>query len=58
MLTNMFDWLSQRLALGQRAATATEYAIIAAILAAALYGVVSGVGHGESNTFQTAASEL
>jgi Flp pilus assembly pilin Flp len=47
-----------RLALCQRAATATEYAIVAAVIASVLYGVVSGVGHGESSTFQKASSEL
>jgi Flp pilus assembly pilin Flp len=38
--------------------TATEYAIVAALIGAVLYGVLSGIGHTESNTFNKAATPL
>jgi pilus assembly protein Flp/PilA len=47
-----------RLRLDQRAVTAIEYALIAALIAVVIIAAVSGVGKGVSNTFNKVASEL
>ncbi len=47
-----------RLRADNRAVTAIEYALIAALIAVVIIGAVSAVGTGVSNTFNSVASEL
>jgi pilus assembly protein Flp/PilA len=47
-----------RLQLDQRAVTAIEYPLIAALIAVVILGAVSGLGKGAGNTFNKVASEL
>ena len=46
------------LKLDQRAVTAIEYALIAALIAVVIIGAVTTLGKNVSNTFNTVASEL
>ena len=41
-----------------RAVTAIEYALIAALIAVVIIAAVTGLGKGVSNTFNSVASEL
>lgn len=43
--------------IGDRGATAVEYAVIAALIAAVIAGVVVVLGHQVSNDFQSAVSQ-
>ena len=47
-----------RLKLDERAVTAIEYALIAALIAVVIIGAVTSLGKGVSNTFKSIASEL
>jgi pilus assembly protein Flp/PilA len=47
-----------RLRLDERAVTAIEYALIAALIAVVIIGALTGLNKGLTNTFNKVASEL
>jgi pilus assembly protein Flp/PilA len=54
----MFTWLKARLDRGEQGATAVEYGMLVALIAAVIIGVIVTLGTQISEAFETISGEL
>ena len=58
MLFDVFQWLQARVPRGERGATAVEYGMMVALIAAVIVVVVGTLGGQINDAFQTIVDEL
>jgi pilus assembly protein Flp/PilA len=57
-MLDVFQWLQARLSFGERGATAVEYGMMVALIAAVIVTVVATLGTEIDTAFQTIVDEL